>query len=229
MKSEALEVTEAYSAARATHPRVTLDSMKAKFANVHFLNAGAALAAVGQPLPEGSALMLMTLCFIAMDNGFVVLGQSTPASAENFDEEKGRTFAYENAVRQLWPLEGYLLREVLHQASRGEVPAPAFDPGPSVLDAAPAPLPSVLFEIPPSKTDMVAYVGTKGVYAKPMTRGEYLELRSWPLPPNESADDAGYLLEYADGGKPNVDGFAGYVSWTPADVFDRAYHADGEP
>ena len=46
-------------------------------------------------------------------NGFKVVGKSAPASPENFDPEKGRELAYEDAFRQLWPLEGYLLRERL--------------------------------------------------------------------------------------------------------------------
>ncbi len=48
-----------------------------------------------------------------MQNGFTVIGKSAPASPENFDPEKGKRFAYEDAVKQLWPLEGYALRERL--------------------------------------------------------------------------------------------------------------------
>ena len=33
------------------------------------------------------------------------------ADAENFDKELGKKFAYEDALRQMWPLEAYLLRE----------------------------------------------------------------------------------------------------------------------
>jgi hypothetical protein len=31
------------------------------------------------------------------------------------------------------------------------------------------------------------------------------------------------LVQYADGGAPNVEGFTGYISWSPQDVFERAY------
>ncbi len=48
-----------------------------------------------------------------MQNGFTVIGKSAPASPENFDAETGRLFAYEDAIKQLWPLEGYALRERL--------------------------------------------------------------------------------------------------------------------
>jgi len=56
---------------------------------------------------------LLTLCILKMQNGFYVVGESAPASPENFNEALGRKFAYENAIRQLWKLEGYALREQL--------------------------------------------------------------------------------------------------------------------
>jgi len=67
------------------------------------------------------------------------------------------------------------------------------------------------------------YIGVKVINAKPMTRGEYNAFRGWTVPADENPDDAGFLVEYTDGGKGNTDHFAGYVSWSPADVFDRAY------
>ena len=56
----------------------------------------------------------MTICVMVMDNGYAVVGKSAPADPENFDEQAGRTFSREDAIRQLWPLEGYALREKLH-------------------------------------------------------------------------------------------------------------------
>lgn len=67
------------------------------------------------------------------------------------------------------------------------------------------------------------YIGTKVIQATPMTRQAYNDLRGWTLPADEDGNDAGFLVEYEDGGKANVPGFAGYVSWSPADVFQRAY------
>ena len=68
------------------------------------------------------------------------------------------------------------------------------------------------------------FIGTKRIMAKPMTRKEYNDLRGWALPSDEDGNDEGYLVEYMDGGKANVDGYQGYVSWSPKDVFERAYH-----
>jgi sRNA-binding carbon storage regulator CsrA len=55
----------------------------------------------------------VTICLITMKNGFVVVGITAPAKVENHNHEVGERFAYENAFRQLWQLEGYLLRENL--------------------------------------------------------------------------------------------------------------------
>ena len=67
------------------------------------------------------------------------------------------------------------------------------------------------------------YIGTKLINAEPMTRAAYNDFRGWTLPADERGEDAGYLVEYLDGGKPNVAGRAGYVSWSPAEQFEAAY------
>lgn len=77
---------------------------------------------------------------------------------------------------------------------------------------------------------MNKFIGTKIVKAEPMTRAAYNEFRGWQLPADENGSDEGYLVEYTDGGKPNVPGREGYVSWSPKEQFDRAYRplAEGE-
>lgn len=72
---------------------------------------------------------------------------------------------------------------------------------------------------------MEKFIGTKVVKAKPMTRQEYNDLRNWTLPEDENGADEGYLVEYVDGGKANHPDFNGYISWSPKDVFERAYRA----
>jgi hypothetical protein len=69
------------------------------------------------------------------------------------------------------------------------------------------------------------FIGTKTVLAEAMTRAAYNAFRGWTLPADENGADAGYLVEYLDGGKPNVPGRAGYVSWSPKEQFDNAYRA----
>lgn len=67
------------------------------------------------------------------------------------------------------------------------------------------------------------FIGSKVVNAVPMSRGEYNAVRGWQVPADENPDDAGYLVEYHDGGQANHPQFTGYISWSPKDVFERAY------
>ena len=71
--------------------------------------------------------------------------------------------------------------------------------------------------------DMREHIGVKLVNARPMTLGEYNRFRGWNIPPAEDPLTPGYLVEYRDGGKPNTDEYAGYVSWSPSDVFEQSY------
>lgn len=70
---------------------------------------------------------------------------------------------------------------------------------------------------------MNRFIGTKVILAKPMTRAEYCAFRGWQVPGDENGHDQGHLVEYEPDGKPNVEGHAGYVSWTPKHAFDAAY------
>jgi hypothetical protein len=78
-------------------PRVTEDSIKARIAGVEHIRHEH-----------------LTICIITMQNDFFVVGISAPASKQNYDREVGERYAYENAFKQLWQLEGYLLRELIH-------------------------------------------------------------------------------------------------------------------
>lgn len=92
--------------ATKTAPRVTEDSIRAKIFRVDYHKA--------PPYNLGGE-GLGVMCYITLLNGFVVYGYSAPASPENFDVEVGRRYAYDNAFKQLWQFEGYLLRETLQQ------------------------------------------------------------------------------------------------------------------
>ncbi|ENW78224.1 hypothetical protein F909_03910 [Acinetobacter sp. ANC 3929] len=76
---------------------------------------------------------------------------------------------------------------------------------------------------------LCAYIGTKSVLATTMTRGEYNDYRGWQIPENENPSEQGYLVEYVDGGKPNDERHAGYISWSPRDVFEKSYHQSQTP
>lgn len=90
---------EMASAVAKTDNRVSLASIEAKIDSVVYHNP-----------PHD---LTLTLCFITMKNGFSVIGKTKPADVANFDADLGKKFAYENAIRELWPLEGYLMCEKL--------------------------------------------------------------------------------------------------------------------
>lgn len=72
---------------------------------------------------------------------------------------------------------------------------------------------------------MNLYIGTKMIKARPMARLEYNSYREWPMPENEEGTDPGYLVEYLNGGEPNHPDHAGYISWSPASVFEATYQS----
>lgn len=72
------------------------------------------------------------------------------------------------------------------------------------------------------------HYGTKAILAVAMTRLEYNEYRGWDLPADEDGSDAGFLVEYLDGGARNHPDHQGYISWSPADVFAKAYKPSGQ-
>ncbi len=74
---------------------------------------------------------------------------------------------------------------------------------------------------------MELFLGTKLINAKPMNRQEYNDFRGWILPADEDGSDEGYLVEYLDGGTANTPAYSGYVSWSPKEVFEKAYKASG--
>ncbi len=104
-----LQVSDDLAAAVAVAPRVTLQSIEDKIAAEYSFTAD---KAVGDA-PVMDELKILTVAILVMKNGFTVIGKSAPASPENFNAELGRKFAREDAIRQLWPHEGYALREKL--------------------------------------------------------------------------------------------------------------------
>lgn len=60
---------------------------------------------------------------------------------------------------------------------------------------------------------MNKYIGTKLIEAKPMNLGDYNKFKGWPIPEDEDPKREGYLVKYSDD----------YISWSPKEVFEKAY------
>jgi hypothetical protein len=82
--------------ATKTAPKITKELIEDRIAKVEYL---------GQETT--------TICIITMCNGFKFIGHSTPASSENFDASVGERYAYDNAFKQIWTHEAYLLVDEL--------------------------------------------------------------------------------------------------------------------
>lgn len=110
-----------------TAPRVTPGDIEAAIVDeVYFTAEQGYQAAMKAAHPDAEAqgnqfpystLGLLTFCVLVLRNGFTVTGESACASPENFDAEIGRKIARQNAVAKIWPLEGYALKQRLHDAA----------------------------------------------------------------------------------------------------------------
>lgn len=93
-------------------PRVTPERVASVIVAEYYTTANKAFT--GAPLLPG--MELLTLCVLVLRNGFTVVGSSACASPENFNAEVGQRAARNKAVEQIWALEGYLLRQQLHDS-----------------------------------------------------------------------------------------------------------------
>lgn len=83
--------------------KVTLEQIKSKIKGEAYL-----------VLPDGRT----TLCILDLENGFTIKGLSACVDPTEFDLNIGRKFAFEEAIRQIWALEGYLLAEKMYLDKR---------------------------------------------------------------------------------------------------------------
>lgn len=117
-----------------TAPRITPADIDAAIIDCQFFTAfdgimgnevneptGATVTRSNPPSP----FQLLTFCVLVLRNGFTVTGESACASPENFDPAIGRDIARRNAREKIWLLEGYLLKQRLHDWA---------NPGPSTAE-----------------------------------------------------------------------------------------------
>jgi hypothetical protein len=109
------EVTEDDLILKSTAPRVTLAGLDDIIVSEHYFTAadGVAGADYGDR-KVASPLDLLTICVLVLKNGFTVTGESACASPANFNADIGRRLAFSNAKNKIWPLEGYFLKQQIH-------------------------------------------------------------------------------------------------------------------
>lgn len=81
-------------------PKVTLSGIQDKVKKSDYLYHG-----------------LLTICILTLENGFTVTGESACVSAENYNQALGEQYAWKAALEKVWPLEGYLLKQRLYEAT----------------------------------------------------------------------------------------------------------------
>ncbi|HEJ7998399.1 TPA: hypothetical protein SMI16_003853 [Serratia liquefaciens] len=110
------EIEQQIQAKGKTAPRVTPDHIESIISDCYYFTAQDGLMTANPDAAQYSpkALDLLTFCVLVLKNGFTVTGESACASPENFDAEIGRKIARENAVQKIWMLEGYLLKQRMH-------------------------------------------------------------------------------------------------------------------
>lgn len=100
------------------YPSVTIEQIEEKIASTHYFTAEQGATHADAYSDTGNlppSLSLLTFCILVLDNGYRIVGKSACVSAKNFDAVLGRKYAREDAIRQMWPLEGYLLSDRLYR------------------------------------------------------------------------------------------------------------------
>lgn len=127
------EIEKEIQAKGLTAPRVSLADIEACIAYEYYITGGGinnvSASVIGpayKAVPDPENVMLpLTLCVLVLANGFMVIGESAPVSAENFDASLGRKVARNKALDKIWMLEGYRLKQVLYDA--GHLPETPLD------------------------------------------------------------------------------------------------------
>ena len=82
-----LEATDAASEAVRTGFRITLADLKARVESVEYIERG-----------------VLNVALMRLNNEFWLVGKSAPVDPDNYNAEYGRQLAYDDALRQAWPL-----------------------------------------------------------------------------------------------------------------------------
>lgn len=96
-----------------TAPRLTPELIDATIKSEHYFTA--AQGCIGnfeEKIPH--ELDYLTFCVLVLKNGYTVTGESACASPQNFNAELGQKIAKQNAREKIWALEGYVLKNFLH-------------------------------------------------------------------------------------------------------------------
>lgn len=89
-------VDDAAKAVQKTPNRISLEFMESQVASEVYIHP--------ENLPHA------TICVLVLKNGFALIGDSVPADPGNYNEELGRKFSRDQAIKKAWPLFAFALR-----------------------------------------------------------------------------------------------------------------------
>lgn len=105
ISSDEQEIEKEIQAKNLTAPRVTLEGMHEKIIGSEIVKH---ISTTGQ---------VLRWAVLTMENGFAVTGKpSCSVSPENDNAALGEKIALQNAQDEVWALEGYALKQKLHEA-----------------------------------------------------------------------------------------------------------------
>ncbi|ABK54416.1 gp48 [Escherichia phage N4] len=102
--------------------RITEEHIDSIIEGVYYFNMAKAVENEAVLIPEDhlKALSTTTVCALVLSNGFTITGKSACVDPNTFNEELGKKYAYEQAVDKVWELEGYLLKQNLHEKTQSQ-------------------------------------------------------------------------------------------------------------
>lgn len=123
-----------------TTTKITPEQLEAEIASERYFTAlegvMGAYGARGGVHPHGVSpsqeehanLALLTFCVLVLRNGCKVVGVNHgPVDPAGFDEAYGRKDAREDAIRQVWQLLGFRLRDTIHSRAKAADVAATID------------------------------------------------------------------------------------------------------
>ncbi len=113
-------------------PHVALGDIEAEISGEYFFTAAEGVQAAAHCNHDAvvagvhGGLRLMTFCVLVLRNGHKVAGVNHgPVDPAEFDAEKGRKYAREDAIAKLWEPMGFRLRDQLARPTLTEADAAA--------------------------------------------------------------------------------------------------------
>lgn len=114
MSNSEQQIEQEIQAKGLNAPRLTPEYIDSKIKAIRYLTGDVEPVYTHEDYVQDISTSCLTICILTLENGFTVTGESACASPENFDRIIGQKIAYENAREKIWVLEGYLLKQRLH-------------------------------------------------------------------------------------------------------------------